>query len=149
MATGHNIPEIYLWDITNQKVSAVLEDTKMPSVSNIDFSENGYHMISSCRESNLINLWDLRKQEVIKSIEIPLGSVQKAEFDFVGKYIAISAVKGDSYVYSVKSGELIPMEIDIDMKGNEFNYMKFDRDMEYVLNVCGNGDMNVNFIYSN
>merc|ERR1711957_682199 len=60
MGTGHSSPEIYLWDITNQKVSAVLENEKMKNTTKIDFSENGYHMLSSSKDSNIVNLWDFK-----------------------------------------------------------------------------------------
>lgn len=143
MGTSHNTSEIYLWDITSQKVSAVLEDEKMSNISNIDFSENGYHMLSSSNDNNIVNLWDLRKQDIIKSIEIPnCQSIKNVEFDYIGKYIAISS--GDSYIYNTKSNELINLD---DTK--ECNFVKFDRDMEYILSISCKGDMNINLICSN
>ena len=143
MGTGHTSAEIYLWDITNQKVSAVLENEKMKNTTKIDFSENGYHMLSSSKDSNIVNLWDLRKQDIIKSIEIPnCDSILNAEFDFVGKYIAISA--GKSYVFNTKTAELINLD-----NTKDCNFMKFDRDMEHILSVSSNGAMNVNLLSSN
>ena len=144
MGTGHSSPEIYLWDITTQKVSAVLEQAeKMKNVTKIDFSENGYHMLSSSKDSNIVNLWDLRKQDIIKSIEVPkCESILNAEFDFVGKYIAISA--GNSYIFNTKTSELINLD-----NTKDCNFMKFDRDMEHVLSVSSNGGMNVNLLSSN
>ena len=154
MGTGHNNSEILLWDITTQKVSAVLEDEKMKNISKIDFSENGYHMISCSKEMNVVNLWDLRKQDIIKSIEIPQlecdQGIHNVEFDFVGKYIAISSGR-NPYVFNTKSSELVNLNSVNNNNNNDLscNYVKFDRDMEYILSVSENGIMNVDLICNN
>ena len=148
MGTGHNSSEILLWDITTQKISAVLEDENMKNVSKLDFSENGYHMISCSREMDIVNLWDLRKQEIIKSIEIPDKNqgIQNAEFDFIGKYISISSGK-NPYIFNTKTSELI--NLNNNNNSIDCDYMKFDRDMEFILSVSKNGKMNVDLINNN
>lgn len=140
MGTSHNSSEINLWDICSQKISAVLEDEKLKKIHKIDFSENGYHLISSSKNCNIVNLWDLRKQSIVKSVEIPeVEGINDIEFDFVGKYIAISAEK--SYVFNLKTNELVNLD---DTK--DCNFMKFDRDMEYILSVSEKGKMIINLI---
>jgi WD40 repeat protein len=150
MGTGHNSSEILLWDITTQKISAVLEDENMKNVSKLDFSENGYHMISCSREMDIVNLWDLRKQEIIKSIEIPDKNqgIQNAEFDFIGKYIAISSGK-NPYIFNTKTSDLINLNNNNNNNSIDCDYMKFDRDMEFILSVSKNGKMNVDLINNN
>jgi WD40 repeat protein len=147
MGTGHNNSEICLWDITTQKISAVLVDEKMKNVNKIDFSENGYHMISCSRDMNVVNLWDLRKQDIIKSIEIhdkKLG-IQNAEFDFIGKYIGITSGK-NPYIFNTKTSDLINLD---DNNSLDCEYIKFDRDMEFILSASKNGKMNVDLISNN
>ena len=82
-------------------------------------------------------------EPIIKTVEIPqCKGIENVEFDFVGKYIAISS--GNSYIFNTKSSELIDLDNTMDC-----NYMKFDRDMEHILSVSSSGNMNVNLLYSN
>lgn len=143
MGTGHNHGVISLWDMNTQEIAINLNTNEANDISKITFSENGYYFASASKGSNSVNLWDLRKQKIIREIKLPKKSlVANIEFDNFGNSLGICA--DNSFIYNVKSSELIS-EIDSNSK---CNYIKFDREMEFFMTANIDGEVLTNLIFN-
>lgn len=129
--------------MNTQEIAINLKTNEAKEISKITFSENGYYFASASKCSNTVNLWDLRKQKVIREIKLPENSlVADVEFDNFGNSLGICADK--SFIYNVKSSELIS---EIDSSSN-CNYIKFDREMEFFMTANTNGEILTNLIFN-
>lgn len=143
LGTGHNHGLISLWDMNTQEIAINLNTNDSNGVSKISFSENGYYFASASKGSNSVNLWDLRKQKVIREIKLPENSlIMDIQFDNFGNSLGICAE--NSYIYNVKSSELIS-QIDSNLN---CNYIRFDREMEFFMTSNINGDISTNLIFN-
>jgi hypothetical protein len=101
---------IYIHTVEHKKPIFVLEDENFTEIKNIDFSENGYHMLAYNEHS--IRIWDLRKSAVLETIT-PSSRINNASFDFSGSLVTISLennigvnfVKKDKTIYLNKNNE--------------------------------------------
>jgi len=143
LGTGHNHGLISLWDMNTQEIAINLNTNDAKDISKITFSENGYYFASAAKSSNSVNLWDLRKQKIIREIKLPEKSlIENIQFDNFGNSLGICA--DHSYIYNIKSSELIS-EIDPNLN---CNYIKFDREMEYFMTTNYEGEILTNLIFN-
>ena len=88
-ATGDNEGKIKLWDLATTQPFIKLENEK--AVNSLSFSENGYHMASCSEMDSIVKIWDIRKNKVIKMIELPEGRfVNKISYDYSSNYLTIA-----------------------------------------------------------
>lgn len=93
-----------MWDITSQNPVATFEGHKT-EVSDLSFSENGYHLVSGALKDNTIKLWDLRKPQAFKTLTLPDHFQVKAlKFDESGSYLAVAG--STLRVYNTKTFSL-------------------------------------------
>lgn len=143
LGTGHNHGLISLWDFNTQEIAINLNTNEAKDIKKISFSENGYYFASSSKDSNSVNLWDLRKQKVIREIKLPENSlVSDIQFDNFGNSLGICAE--NSYVYNVKSSELIS-EID---SNTNCNHIRINREMEFFMTSNIDGNITTSLIFN-
>lgn len=143
LGTGHGHGLISLWDMNTQEIAINLNTNDGRDVSKITFSGNGYYFASSSKNSNTVNLWDLRKQKVIREIKLPEKSlIENIEFDNFGNSLGICA--DYSYIYNVKSSELLSQIY----PNLNCNFIKFDREMEYFISTNSEGEIYTNLIFN-
>lgn len=103
--TGQSDGIIEMWDITTQNSVASFESHKN-EINGLTFSENGVYFASSSLKDNVVNLWDLRKSQTFKKIQLPENfDVRSVKFDHSGTYLGI--IGTSTYIYHMKSWNLI------------------------------------------
>ena len=61
---------VRIWDISTQTALATIE-AHTTEISGLSFSENGYYLASSAIKDNTVKIIDLRKSEIVKTVELP------------------------------------------------------------------------------
>jgi pre-mRNA-processing factor 19 len=87
-AAGGKDGEIKLYSITTADNSANF--TTDGAVKDLSFSENGTWLASASANSTNVTIWDLRKMNVIKSLEIG-SAVSSVAWDYTGQFLAVAA----------------------------------------------------------
>ncbi|KAL3793022.1 hypothetical protein HJC23_003030 [Cyclotella cryptica] len=83
-AAGTEGGKLIVWDLKTQTLAMALNVSEGNPVTNIAFSENGYHVATSTPSSILI--WDLRKQKIIGTIQDT--KTYALSFDPTASYLA-------------------------------------------------------------
>lgn len=94
-----------MWDLTTQNVVATFEAHKN-EINGLTFSENGVYFASSSFKENVVNIWDLRKSQTIRKIELPENfEIRSIKFDHSGTYLGIAGTT--TYIYHMKTWNLV------------------------------------------
>ena len=73
-------------------------------VTSLSFSENGYWLALAQHGQNTAEIWDLRKMESIKSLDV--GSrVDHVTWDYTGQFLAASGSGGISVQHYIKASK--------------------------------------------
>ncbi len=104
-ASGESNGLVRIWDISTQTAVATIE-AHTTEISGLSFSENGYYLASSAIKDNTVKIIDLRKSEIVKTVELPEKhhEIRSVKFDHSGSYLGI--VGSNIQLYNVKSGNL-------------------------------------------
>jgi pre-mRNA-processing factor 19 len=89
--------DLFLWDFKSQSLADTILSSGLSSpVTSVDCSNTGYHIAAAYR-SGAVLVWDLRKQQVLATINEPgakdgdlLDAVVSVKFDDSGKFLAYS-----------------------------------------------------------
>jgi pre-mRNA-processing factor 19 len=115
-----------MWDITTQNVVATF-DAHKNEINGLSFSENGVYFASSSFKDNIVNLWDLRKSQTFKKIELPENfEIRSLKFDHSGTFLGI--VGTSTLIYNMKTWSMVAefnenTDIVTDIKfGKDCNY---------------------------
>ncbi|WFD42737.1 RING-type E3 ubiquitin transferase [Malassezia psittaci] len=104
-ATGTAQGAIRIWDVKQGKQSAVFTGHNGP-VHTLSFSPNGYLLAAASRNSNEVKIWDLRKLDVARTVELPEGQkVSRVRFDPTAQLLAV--VGDDVRVFAGKQLNLV------------------------------------------
>ncbi|RKO96523.1 WD40 repeat-like protein, partial [Caulochytrium protostelioides] len=114
---------VALWDVRAGTFAVDLADGHASPVTALHFSENGYHLATGARDGTAIEIWDLRKQAIFKTIALDhggaragsiakLGGVRALQFDHAGHYLA-AAVGSSVHVYVRKQWDALATLSDI------------------------------------
>merc|ERR1711977_380799 len=82
--------EIKLYDVKTSELQATFS-TEGPVVS-ISFSENGTWLASASSGSTSVSVWDLRKQNTIKTLDVG-SAVSSVKWDYTGQFLAVAAAQ--------------------------------------------------------
>ena len=94
-----------MWDLTTQNVVATFEAHKN-EINGLSFSENGVYFASSSFKDNVVNLWDLRKSQTFKKIELPENfEIRSLKFDQSGSFLGI--VGSSTIIYNMKTWSIL------------------------------------------
>ena len=94
-----------MWDLTTQNVVATFEAHKN-EINGLSFSENGVYFASSSFKDNVVNLWDLRKSQTFKKIELPENfEIRSLKFDQTGSFLGI--VGSSTIIYNMKTWSIL------------------------------------------
>ncbi len=75
-------------------------------INGISFSENGVYFATSSLKENHVNLWDLRKSQIFKTIELPEKyDIRNIRFDHSGLYLGIAG--SSTVIYHMKSWDVV------------------------------------------
>ena len=71
------------------------------SISGISFSENGYFVSVTTKESKTFKVWDLRKLKCVGEVNIDAegGKGLRSDFDFSAQYLGVSSGNSLQYVF--------------------------------------------------
>mmetsp|Transcript_23421 Transcript_23421/g.34574 ORF Transcript_23421/g.34574 Transcript_23421/m.34574 type:complete len:504 (+) Transcript_23421:182-1693(+) len=89
-AVGTGEGKLAFWDFKSQKLASTLGDGGK-AILRIVFSNNGYHVASL---SDVLNVWDLKKQAKLIELVHDKGGIDAAIFDSSGKYLAYGGADG-------------------------------------------------------
>ena len=92
-ATGHQDNSISIWDIRSQTVFTSIKNNEIEGgeCNHIAFSNKGYHIAASFKNSSVVKVYDMRKNFSISNIELPQKSVVSSlEYDPFGSYLLAS-----------------------------------------------------------
>ncbi|KAK6533492.1 hypothetical protein TWF694_002431 [Orbilia ellipsospora] len=94
---------VEVFDTKTNKVLAKFEPLGGP-VKSLKFSENGYWLAVACKGDNTVSLWDLRKGQMTKALEI--GSVvESISWDYTGQYLATAGPQGITVQHFAKASK--------------------------------------------
>lgn len=110
---------IELWDLREQTLASTLPIESKESITNILFSQNGYHIAVTTASSHQISIFDLRKVKCIGTIEVD-GTVHGMSFDGSGKHLAYGVTKDDkksiSIVFVKDQSVVGGVDLDVDVE---------------------------------
>jgi pre-mRNA-processing factor 19 len=95
--------DLFLWDFKSQSLAdTILKSGLSSPVASVDCSNTGYH-IAAAYQSGAVLVWDLRKQQVLATINQEPGTkdgdlldaVVSVKFDDSGKFLAYSGNRRD------------------------------------------------------
>jgi len=111
----------------------------MEFVNSLSFSDNGYHLASCSEEDNVVRVWDIRKNSVVKYINLPENRfANKINFDPSGNNLGIAGHV--VAVYNTKNSEFA----NFDLHKNICSSIKFERRRnEYIVSTSMDGDIKV------
>ena len=93
LATGHQDRSLSIWDIRTQTVftSITNDDVKGDELVHLCFSNKGYQFAAAWKNSNVVKLYDMRKNFTAVSMEIPKqtadSDISSLSFDAYGNYL--------------------------------------------------------------
>lgn len=90
---------VQIWDIKSQQEAAKFVDHK-DTITGLSFSENGYYLASSSKDST-VRIWDLRKLTSVHVINCD-SAVNSVTFDHSGLYLGFGCDDGSVNVYQSK-----------------------------------------------
>jgi pre-mRNA-processing factor 19 len=83
-----------------------IKEDGMDFINSISFSENGYHLASCSEEDDVVRIWDIRKNSVVKYVNLPENSTaNKVQFDPSGNLLGIAGHVVS--IYNIKNSELV------------------------------------------
>lgn len=95
--------DVHIWDLKNQNLAGNLKG-KNYSIASLDFSNNGYHIATALSDIAEVQLWDLRKLKVLRTLNSASGnddddddllqSTKFVTFDESGKHLAFGGEGG-------------------------------------------------------
>ncbi|KAF2004223.1 WD40 repeat-like protein [Amniculicola lignicola CBS 123094] len=100
--TGSSDGHIRVYDVKSGD-SMVTLDAQAP-VKTIAFSETGVWFAVATRDTSSVSIWDLRKQAVIKVLEVG-GPVDSVRFDYTGQFLAAAGPGGVAVQHYTKSSK--------------------------------------------
>ncbi|KAI3626449.1 hypothetical protein CBS9595_001810 [Malassezia furfur] len=104
-ATGTAGGAIRVWDVKQGKQSAVFRGHD-GAVHSLSFSPNGYLLAAASRGASVVKVWDLRKLEVARTVELPDNyTVAQVRFDPTAQLLAV--VGDDVRVFGGKALQLV------------------------------------------
>ena len=124
-----------------------LHATGMQNVSSISFSENGYYLASCGEEEKTVKVWDIRKKQEVKTLELSEDNyVSKVEFDKSGNYLTLAGHKIG--ICDIRNMELFTSTQDSD---EDLNYhknictsVKFGNENDsFYISTCLDGDIKI------
>ena len=94
MATGHEDKTMSIWDIRTQQVFTVIQNPDVTDGSLLDqicFSNKGYQFAAAWKGSNIVKLYDMRKNFAATDIIFPRDNdsdcVKNLQFDTYGNFL--------------------------------------------------------------
>mmetsp|Transcript_67046 Transcript_67046/g.131501 ORF Transcript_67046/g.131501 Transcript_67046/m.131501 type:complete len:522 (+) Transcript_67046:38-1603(+) len=117
-----------VWDMKTQTmIHAFADGHGGHDVSSIDFSENGYYMVSTSHAAGgEVKLWDLRKLTNLSTLALPGGKGGcSVKFDLSGTFLGIGCASGDVVVQGVKDWSTVAT---LTGHGKEVTAVSFNRD---------------------
>lgn len=88
-ATGTSDGAVRVWDVKQGKQSAVFRG-HTGAVHALHFSPNGYLLAAASRDAPEVKIWDLRKLDVARTVELPEGYVvSQVRFDPTAQLLAV------------------------------------------------------------
>ncbi|EPS44539.1 hypothetical protein H072_1467 [Dactylellina haptotyla CBS 200.50] len=110
LGAGTQDATVEVFDTRENKVLAKFEPLG-GSVKSLKFSENGFWLAVACKGDNTVSLWDLRKGQMTKALEI--GSVvESISWDYTGQYLATAGPQGITVQHYSKAskGWSVPLQ---------------------------------------
>ncbi|KAF3902903.1 hypothetical protein AA313_de0209135 [Arthrobotrys entomopaga] len=115
LTSAHFHPDGHLFGAGTQDATVEVFDTKTNTVlakfeplggpvKSLKFSENGYWLAVACKGDNTVSIWDLRKGQMTKALEI--GSVvESISWDYTGQYLATAGPQGITVQHFAKASK--------------------------------------------
>lgn len=91
LAVGGTDGQIHVYDVKSGAVAANFP--MQGSVTNLEFSENGYFMAAATDNSTDISIWDLRKSKLHKVLETGT-KIRTLAWDYTGQFLLSGAPNG-------------------------------------------------------
>ncbi|KAF3910764.1 hypothetical protein ABW20_dc0100648 [Dactylellina cionopaga] len=104
MGAGTQEATVEIFDIKTSKLLTKFEPLAGP-VKSIRFSENGIWMAVACKGDNTVSIWDLRKLQMIKAIEIG-SAIDSIAWDYTGQYLATAGPQGVTVQHYAKASKV-------------------------------------------
>lgn len=135
LASGHEDRSLSIWDIRTQQVFTTIknDDIQGLAISEICFSNKGYQFAASWKGSNIVKLYDMRKNFTATCLEFTQPTVQSICFDFYGNYLA-GAQGRNLRMFSGKNWTPQVAEINTDAP---LSNLKFASDSLTLFGSCG------------
>lgn len=119
MATGHQDRTMSIWDIRTQKVFTTIrnDDIQGTLLNQICFSNKGYQFAAAWKDSNVIKLYDMRKNFAATDIIFPrddsTACVNNISFDEYGNFLFASQ-RDKIRLYAGKQWQNHQAEVSVD-----------------------------------
>ena len=96
---------VRVWDARNlSSLAGTLETESGKPLSTLSFSENGYYLAAASNAEPTVNIFDLRKLQVISSWALPSeNTISEVRFDTSAQFLSVTGT--DLRVYANKSWE--------------------------------------------
>lgn len=104
IAAGAADGSIRLFEIKASRLAHTFQPTAVAPVSSLSFSENGTWLASSVSGQTTVTVWDLRKLNALKTLEIGTA-VTGITWDYTGQFLAAGGPGGIVVVQYTKSSK--------------------------------------------
>ena len=131
-ATGHQDKSINIWDIRTQKIFTSIKNNEIDGneCQHIAISNKGYHFAASFKDSNVVKIYDMRKNFSVSTIEFPNNSdIQSLDFDPYGGYL-LGAQDNFLNIYSSKFWNHDQIELE---QGQQINRCKYGKGEKFMI----------------
>lgn len=119
-----------------EKSVITLESDSKNDLNQIVFSENGYHLASNCINENSINIWDLRKNEIVKTLNYSNSKINLLDYHKGGNHLCVSGET--TVIYNIRNENVYTILEDSENKNISFN-TKFISDLNGLVSIDSNG----------
>ena len=125
LATGHQDRSLSIWDIRTQNVFTTIknEDINGSALTHICFSNKGYQFAAGWKGSNIVKLFDMRKN--FSSVPITVGDTEPSSicFDAFGSYL-LATCENKLRMYSGKTWNPHFVEVTSEQKFSKCSFSK-------------------------
>ena len=105
--TGSECGNIYVWDLTNCKLSNELSGhTDQWNFIELASDEEGKLMISGSEDAT-IWIWDLRSYKNVRTLQVHSKSVNWAKFSPDGNWVASGGSDGNTYITDIRTNNVV------------------------------------------
>ncbi|WWC58690.1 uncharacterized protein I303_101234 [Kwoniella dejecticola CBS 10117] len=95
---------VRVWDIRQSSSLAATLDSHKSPLTTLNFSENGYYLATASDKDQTVNIFDLRKLDILSSWTLPSeNTISEVRFDPSAQFLSVSGT--DLRIYANKTWE--------------------------------------------